>query len=126
MTLPTCATQSKLTFVEDYPYTTYSLSKSMFVDDDLDSGDKLTYEAIRHDGNVLPSWLKFDAENMVFSGMPLDEHVGTFQIRLIATDLEGEAVEAEITVEVLETNEAPVLENELPDYTITDQGPQFG
>ena len=29
------ATQSKLTFVEDYPYTTYSLGKSMLVDDDL-------------------------------------------------------------------------------------------
>ena len=117
------ASQGKLTFTEDYPYTTYSLSTSMFIDDDIDSGDELEYEVKRHDGEAIPSWLKFNAENMTFSGVPLDEHVGTFQLRLIATDLEGEAAETAINIEVLETNEAPELVNELPNYTINDLEP---
>ncbi len=51
---------------------------------DPDAGDMLSYSATLADGSPLPSWLSFDAETLIFSGIP--EISGALSIRVTAKD----------------------------------------
>jgi Ca2+-binding RTX toxin-like protein len=66
---------------------TYQLPTNAFTD--IDVGDVLAYSATLADGTTLPSWLTFNAVTRTFSGTPADGNVGTFNVKVTATDLAG-------------------------------------
>jgi hypothetical protein len=53
---------------------------------DTDAGDTLMLTATRADGSALPSWLTYNSVTLAFSGVPANGDVGTFTIKLVATD----------------------------------------
>ena len=59
---------------------------------DVDVGDTLTYSAQLSGGGALPTWLNFDPATRTFSGTPLNDHVGTLSIDVIADDGYGGTV----------------------------------
>jgi Ca2+-binding RTX toxin-like protein len=74
---------------------------------DVDQGDQLTLSATLADGSPLPSWLSFDAQTRSFSGMPLNEHVGSIDLRVTATDLAGTSASQSFSLSIANTNDAP-------------------
>ncbi len=80
-----------------------------------DPGVPLAYAAQRGDGSALPAWLHFDAASLTFSGTPVNEDVGVLTVRLTATDQDGLSGGANFTVTVLNTNDAPTLEQPIAD-----------
>ena len=60
-------------------------------------------------GNELPSWLSFAAANMHYSGTPENSDIGTYEIVISASDNSGAFVSENFTIEVLNVNDAPVL-----------------
>lgn len=76
-----------------------------FVDAD---GDPLTLSATLGDGSPLPGWLHFDAASRTLSGVPNDPEIGTHDIRIVAFDSGGLGVYDTFTLNVLNSNDAPV------------------
>ena len=80
--------------------------------EDID-GDVLTYSAELVSGSALDTtgWLSFDGT--AFSGTPLNEHVGVYNIRVYAADSGGQATAAQttFTITVLNVNDAPEVVN---------------
>ncbi len=85
---------------EESPYT-YTATAT---DDDLDSGDTLTFSAV-----TLPSWLNFNTATRVLSGTPDDADVGSHSVTLRVSD--GTVnVDQSFTVTVAPINDAPTLD----------------
>ena len=65
----------------------YTFPENTFHDPD---GDTLTYRAYRYVdhrvGAVWPSWLSFDASTRTFSGTPLQDDVGFYNVTVVASD----------------------------------------
>ena len=91
---------------------------------DPDAGDLLGYSAALDDGGALPSWLSFDPETRTFSGTPANGDVGSFQIRVTATDGDGASVSDTFSLSVLNINDAPELVAALADQSAV-QGQPF-
>ena len=53
---------------------------------DVDAADTLTYSAALANGAALPAWLAFNPLTRTFSGTPGEYDIGTFPIRVTATD----------------------------------------
>ncbi|MGI9280292.1 MAG: retention module-containing protein, partial [Endozoicomonas sp.] len=70
-------------------------------------GDTLTFTATQSDGSALPSWLSFDASTRVFSGTPDNGDVATLNLKVTATDEDGEAKDASFNLMVNNVNDAP-------------------
>jgi hypothetical protein len=70
----------------------FALAPDTFVDPDV--GQTLTYTATQSDGSSLPGWLTFDRSARVFRGRPLIRHVGSYAIRVTATDSGSPAMSA--------------------------------
>ncbi|WP_419756917.1 putative Ig domain-containing protein [Anabaena sp. FACHB-595] len=87
---------------------------------DVDTGDTLTYTATLENGDELPSWLTFDAATRTFSGTPTNSEVDTLSIKVIATDKSQASASNVFTLTVLNTNDAPTLENAIADQTATE------
>lgn len=90
---------------------------------DVDVGDTLTYTAQLSGGGALPSWLSFDPVTRTFSGTPLNAHVGTVSIDVIASDGNGGTVTDTFDVVVANTNDAPTVANAIPDHNATIGAP---
>ncbi|MDO8931624.1 MAG: putative Ig domain-containing protein, partial [Rhodocyclaceae bacterium] len=75
---------------------------------DVDAGDSLSYAATLGNGDPLPSWLSFDAANLMFSGTPANGDVGALNLTVIATDIAGASVTNSFSVTVANTNDAPL------------------
>jgi VCBS repeat-containing protein len=88
--------------------------------DDVDLGDALTYSATHANGNPLPAWLGFDAGTREFSGTPINDDVGTLNVRVTATDGSGESIHDDFALEVLNTNDAPVVATAIIDQTVNE------
>lgn len=82
---------------------------------DVDAGDSLTLNATQADGSSLPSWLSFDAQTGTFSGVPGNDDVDELEITVTAIDSGGLTADSTFTLTVNNTNDAPVLEQALPD-----------
>ncbi|SNT01411.1 Ca2+-binding protein, RTX toxin-related [Tardiphaga sp. OK246] len=83
----------------------FAVPANTFVDSD--AGDTLVLTATRADGSALPAWLRFDGAT--FSGTPANADVGLpIQVRLSATDRDGDIVTHDFTVNVTNINDAPV------------------
>ena len=108
---------STQTATEDSTFT-FNVPANTFTD--ADSGDILSYSTTLADGGALPSWLSFDAITNIFSGTPLNEHVGNLSLTLTATDLAGTSVSQNFDLSVQNTNDAPTLDLALTDAIATE------
>jgi hypothetical protein len=84
---------------------------------DVDAGDVLTYTPILENGNLLPTWLSFDATTRTFSGTPLNENVGNLSIKVAATDTSNATANSIFNLAIANTNDAPILVNALANQT---------
>jgi Ca2+-binding RTX toxin-like protein len=85
---------------------------------DQDAGDTLALTAKLADGSALPSWLSFDAATRTFSGTPLNANVGTIAIQVIATDKGGLSASSTLSVQIANTNDAPVVKTALANQSV--------
>ncbi len=85
----------------------FTLSADTFADSDV--GDTLTYSATLDDDSQLPSWLSF--ANGAFTGTPTSDNLGEINIKVTATDKEGESVSDTFTLEVEKPNIPPVVDD---------------
>ena len=79
---------------------------------DVDAGDSLELTASGPDGSDLPNWLVFDTDTATFTGTPLNENVGAFDIEVTATDSsdsENNSVVDSFTINVNNTNDKPII-----------------
>jgi VCBS repeat-containing protein len=74
---------------------------------DVDDGDTLTFEATLANGDPLPGWLSLDPVTGRLSGTPVNEDVGTVQLRITARDGGGGSVSQAVELSVLNVNDAP-------------------
>lgn len=91
----------------------FQVSANSFLDQDI--GDTLSYSASLANGAALPSWLSFDANTRVFSGMPGQADVGNLDVKVTATDPYHASTSDNFTINVTAVNNAPfVIANNLP------------
>ena len=87
---------------------------------DVDVGDVLTYAATLENGDPLPDWLSFDAQTGTFSGLPANGDVGNLRLAVTATDLAGTTAVQVFALEVVNTNDAPIVVTALPAQTLLE------
>jgi Ca2+-binding RTX toxin-like protein len=87
---------------------------------DVDAGDVLSYSATLENGDPLPSWLSFDAATRTFSGTPTNSDVGAIEIKVTVRDLAGATASDVFTLNVANTNDAPVLNQAIADANATE------
>ncbi len=87
---------------------------------DPDVGDVLTFSAQLSGGGVLPGWLSFDALTRTFSGIPPNDASGTIDVEVVATDSGGLSISDTFTLNVLDENFAPTLDNAIADTAATE------
>ncbi|NOS81873.1 MAG: hypothetical protein HOP32_09875, partial [Nitrospira sp.] len=91
---------------------------------DVDAGDTLTYSATLADGTALPTWLSFNSTTRTFSGIPLNNHVGTLALTVIATDSSNLSASTGFTLAIQNVNDAPTVAAPVADQQAT-QGTVF-
>ncbi|MEO7904416.1 MAG: putative Ig domain-containing protein, partial [Candidatus Saccharimonadales bacterium] len=99
---------------------TFNFQFSANTFNDVDAGTILTYSAQLAGGGALPIWLSFDAATRTFSGTPLNAHVGTVSIDVIASDGNGGTVTDTFNIVVANTNDAPTIESAIPSQAATE------
>ena len=97
---------------------TYQFPANTF--NDVDPGDSLSYSAVESGQSDLPDWLSLDADTRTFSGTPHNAEVGTWTITLMAEDQAGAQVSDEFDIVVANVNNAPYVDNAIPDQTATE------
>ena len=101
---------------------------------DDDASDTLTYTATQADGSALPAWLSYHTESttaavvddqLVFEGTPRNPDVGAIDIKVTANDGHGGVTSSTFPLIVANTNDAPQLDNTVPDTTATEGDSTF-
>jgi hypothetical protein len=64
---------------------------------DADSKVVLTYNATLKGGDALPGWLSFNPGSLTFSGWPLAQDEGTFNLEIVASDGQGGTAQLPVT-----------------------------
>ncbi|WP_339899284.1 putative Ig domain-containing protein [uncultured Gilvimarinus sp.] len=95
---------------EDSPFS-FQIPGDTFYDAD---GSTLTYSVQQAGGPPLPAWLTFDATTRTFTGTPENNDVGTLTLEVIASDGVASTTDS-FALQVLNTNDAPLLTQALPD-----------
>ncbi|MBF0185910.1 MAG: putative Ig domain-containing protein, partial [Magnetococcales bacterium] len=95
----------------------YRLPTGSFVD--VDAGDSLTMTATDLNGQVLPSWLHFDAATQTFSGTPQAGDVGSVMVKVTATDSHQASVSDSFMIEVSEHQTGVFLDSKVIGLTYT-------
>ncbi len=95
----------------------FTVPGATFVDMDAVHGDMLTYGATLANGSALPSWLSFDSATRTFSGIPLNDDVGTLNLRVTATDSGNLSVSTGFALTVQNVNDAPTVANPIADQS---------
>lgn len=99
---------------EDSPFN-FTFASNTFADQDV--GNTLTYSAQLAGGGALPSWITFDSATRTFTGTPLNAHVGTLSLDVIASDGNGGTVTDTFNIVIANTNDAPTVANPLSNQT---------
>ena len=86
--------------------------------EDVDAGDSLTYSAALTGGGALPAWLSFDGTT--FSGTPTNDEVGSLSVEVTATDQSGATVTETFTLNVVNTNDAPTVDQGLANQSVAE------
>ncbi|MEO5340940.1 MAG: putative Ig domain-containing protein [Magnetococcus sp. MYC-9] len=95
----------------------FQLSADTFDDADIaTSGDTLRYAFSLAEGGdpARLAWLRFDADTRTFSGTPSQADVGTFAIKVSATDKSGARAIDSFNLLVKDVNDAPTLVKAMP------------
>jgi Ca2+-binding RTX toxin-like protein len=87
---------------------------------DSDASDTLTYSVEQVDGSALPTWLSFNPETSMFSGMPGNADVRTVTVKITATDRSLASVSDIFDIAVANTNDAPVVASAIGDQNATE------
>lgn len=87
----------------------YVIPEDAFMDDDLDSGDTLTWNVLAGDGSSLPGWLRFDPATRTLSGVPARADIGQSQLLITATDSHGMLAETFLALRVERVNHPPTV-----------------
>ncbi len=87
---------------------------------DPDAGDTLSYSAQLAGGGLLPAWVSFDSATRTLSGTPLNVHIGTVSIDVIASDGNGGSVTDTFDITVTSANSNPYLVNPIPNQNATE------
>ena len=85
----------------------FQIREDTFVD--FDVNDTLTYIATLINGDALPNWLNFNSTTLTFSGTPLNDDVGSIDVKVTATDSSGLTASDTFTITVQNVNDAPVF-----------------
>ena len=91
---------------------------------DIDVGDVLSYSTTLADGSALPAWLVFDATTRTFSGTPANGDVGSFSVKLTATDMGGLSASDTFDIMVSNVNDAPQVSTPIADQ-VANEGSLF-
>lgn len=94
---------------EDAPFV-LTVSRDLFRD--VDHGDVLHFTAAQVSGAALPGWLSFNASTLTFTGEPANANVGALDLAVTATDLAGATASAAFSLTVVNTNDAPVAQDD--------------
>jgi VCBS repeat-containing protein len=78
----------------------------------VDAGDRLAFSATLADGSALPSWLAFDPATRTFTAQPGFETAGSLQVKVVASDQNGNSANQIFAVVVNNTNRAPIAQGE--------------
>lgn len=103
---------------EDAPFR-FQIPANTFAD--IDAGDVLRFTATLENGSTLPSWLTFDAATRSLNGTPANGDVGSFRVRITATDSGNASVSDTFDLTVINANDAPIV-----NHAIVDQGATVG
>ncbi len=101
----------------------YTFPENTFLDDDLINGDVLTYTSTLDDDSALPAWLGFDPATRTYSGMPVFADIGTYNVKVIATDIENQTAEGVFVITVVNSNDAPYVMNPIADQNAIEDTP---
>jgi hypothetical protein len=101
--------------IEDQAFT-FQFAANTF--GDVDVGDTLTYTA-----SGLPGWLTFSASTRTFSGTPANADVGTVDVTVTAKDSSNASASDTFRITVVNTNDAPIVANPIPDQEATQDSP---
>jgi len=95
--------------IEDAPFG-FAVPADAFAD--IDAGDALAYTATLANGDLLPSWLAFDAATGTFSGVPANADVGALSVKVVVTDAAGAQASQSFAIAVANTNDAPLAQGD--------------
>ncbi|MBF0340527.1 MAG: putative Ig domain-containing protein, partial [Magnetococcales bacterium] len=90
---------------------------------DLDSDDNLILTASLANGSALPAWLTFDPETQTLRGTPGNDDVGAMAVQMTATDGFGTTVSDTFQLNVVNTNDAPMLTRTIVNQTALEDTP---
>ncbi|MCX7417987.1 MAG: hypothetical protein NT013_00410, partial [Planctomycetia bacterium] len=76
---------------------------------DPDVNDTLNFTATKANGDPLPTWLSFNDETQRFSGTPTNDDVGSFDVKVTATDPKSASVSDTFQITVINTNDVPTI-----------------
>ncbi|WP_193771145.1 putative Ig domain-containing protein, partial [Candidatus Magnetaquicoccus inordinatus] len=97
----------------------YKLPTTLFQDSDLGSGDVLKLSATLLSGpgglsaGSLPSWLTFNSGSGILVGTPDNAQVGTWSVRVSATDQAGVQASTDLSFVVDNLNDAPTVQSSI-------------
>jgi len=100
-------------------YYSYTISDSIFVDDD--GSNTLRYSAKQSNGSALPSWLTFDSLTRSFSGTPTV--TGSYNITVTATDSANVSTTCTFPLDVLQHTAIIQNEGQITDYKLYQNYP---
>jgi len=101
---------------EDAPFT-FQVPAGTFIDPDTEESPSLS--ASLADGSPLPSWLNFDVVTNTFSGTPNNAEVGSFELRVTATDSLNTTVSDTFSIHISNINDTPMQMMPIADQTTT-------
>lgn len=102
----------------------FHVPDNAFTDPDVPYGDFLIESATLASGDALPAWLSFDSGTNTFNGTPRNGDVGAYSVKLKATDTFGQSAFNTFNLTVLNSEDAPTLDNPVSDLVIA-QGQAF-
>jgi Ca2+-binding RTX toxin-like protein len=95
---------------------TVSLQRVGFADA---NGGSLSFSATLSDGSPLPAWLNFNADALLLSGVPDNDAVGRYSVRVTADDGYGGSASHTLSLQIDNINDAPELVAPLPSRSMT-------
>lgn len=98
---------------EDLPFA-FTMAADTFTDSSPEDSLELTAVA-------LPDWLAFDPTTATLSGTPGNEHVGSNRVTIRATDTTGRSALGNFELTVINSNDAPVVEQGMSDLYLDEE-----
>jgi Ca2+-binding RTX toxin-like protein len=102
------------TAIEDQSWT-FTVPAGTFAD--VDAGDTLSLVAKLANGSELPTWIQFDSTSRTFSGTPGNSEVGSYMLKIVATDAAGASATAGVNLTVENVNDAPTAVGSLTNWS---------